>query len=127
MTATWAHAGLSGPVGRGVYSVGRLVLLAGFLFCARRPMKRSTAVTRRWRREGVGVDGGGVDAGEDLTGGVEVACTGVAFGEPGLVEGDFAGVVVVVGGECSDEEGFGGGGVPSSMRQRAAMTSISPP
>lgn len=103
VTATWAHVGLS------VASVGRLLgrssgAVGGSLLCA--AVDGGDAAVEAG---GAGVDSGGVDAGKDLTGGVEVACSGVAFGEPGLVEGDFAGVVVVVAGECSGEEGFGGG------------------
>jgi len=43
-----------------------------------------------------GVDGAGVDVVEDVAGCVVFAGAGVAFGEPGLVEADFADVVGVM-------------------------------
>ena len=61
--------------------------------------------------DGAGVDGAGVDLVEDVAGGVVVAGAGVAFGEPGLVEADFAHVVRVVAGQGAGEQGFGGGGL----------------
>jgi len=61
--------------------------------------------------DGAGVDGAGVDVVEDVAGGVMVAGAGVAFGEPGLVQADFADVVGVVVGQGAGEQGFGCGGL----------------
>jgi hypothetical protein len=61
--------------------------------------------------DGAGIDGAGVDVVEDVAGGVVVAGAGVAFGDPGLVEADFAHVVGVVAGQGAGEQGFGGGGL----------------
>ena len=75
---------------------------------------------------GAGVARGGIDARRTSRAASRSPVLGVAFGEPGLVEGDFAGMVVVVAGEGSRQQRFGGRlGWPSSMWQRAAMTSIS--
>jgi cell division GTPase FtsZ len=65
---------------------------------------------RRWRRTEP-ASTALVDVVDDVAGGVVVAGAGVAFGEPGLVQADFADVVGVVAGQGAGEQGFGGCGL----------------